>query len=218
MHIFLDEGFHLGWNAVLAITTFALAAAAFLSARAAIRIDRLNAQRQRKRDHDRERAVARLICSELEAAHRAASDALNQRQWPLWQTMRRDGWDRNGHAIASRIDEELFAALARSYDHLTRWQDRVSKYREEFPASPGAGVASMSLSGSLPRESEAQEALSTCELYLRESVRQLRSVAFPGGREVEQDPDWLPTRRQRLIWWWQRRRQGRDAEPSRSRA
>jgi hypothetical protein len=167
----------------------------------AIRIDRLNAQRDRRRTQDQERAVARLMSSELHSAQKAAEAALAQGQWPLWQQpMRHDAWDRHAHVLASRIAPDAFDQLARTYGELNDWQTRASLWLAQFPAA-----LSMDLDGERQRERDSMEVLNQLRINLEVSHRELQPVAFPERRNVEWS-DGTRAKRRRLSNRWRRLR------------
>jgi hypothetical protein len=104
----------------------------------AVRIDRLTAQRDRKRQEDTERAISRLLCSELAAAYETVERAIGEHRWPLWHPpLSRHIWDRHAHTLAPAIDNALVDQFARTYDALSVWQSRVSLYLAQFPPTLG---------------------------------------------------------------------------------
>jgi len=195
-----------GWTIAVAVGTLVLAVAALWSARAAMNIDRKNAERQRWRDERHERAVARLVWGELLAAQEAAARAMDEGQWPYWETMSRESWNRNGAGIAAALDQDDFWQVAHTYDLMAGWQDRVDRHASEFPGSPGGSVAALGLNGSIEREQLAGEALAETNANLLESLKRVHPLAFPDGRDVPPNPDERPP------WWkiaWWRWRRGR---------
>jgi hypothetical protein len=194
------------WTVLVAVATLVLAAAALWSARAAVNIDRRNGERQRWRDERQERAAARLVWGELLAAQEAAARAMDEGSWPLWETMSRASWDRNGHRVAAALAEDDFWQVAHTYDLLTGWQDRVDRHASEFPGAPGGGVAAMSINGSLEREQAAAQAIGETNANLLESLKRLHPVAFPDGRDVPANPDERPPWWKVARWRWQARR------------
>ena len=138
----------------------------------AVRIDRLTAQRDRKRQEDTEHAISRLLCSELAAAYETVERALGAHRWPLWQPpLGRQIWDRHAHTFAPAIDNALVDQLARTYDVLAVWQSRVSLYLAQFPANSW-----MNLSGELPEERESAELLNSLRKNLETSRRELEAI------------------------------------------
>jgi hypothetical protein len=200
------------WTVLVAVGTLVLAVAALWSARAAININRRNGERQRWRDERQERAAARLVWGELLAAQEAAARAMDEGEWPLWETMSRASWDRNGHRIAAALTEDDFWQVVHTYDLVSGWQDRVDRHASEFPGAPGGAVAAMDIRGSLERERAAAEAIGEANANLLESLKRLKSVAFPDGREIPPNPDerspWW-----KIVWWrGQRRLPGRTGQ------
>jgi hypothetical protein len=189
----------MSWEVILGGVVGA-AVAGGIGTYTATRIDRLSAQRDRRGRQDQERAVARLISSELRSGYEAAEAALAKGQWPLWwQPLRSDAWDRHGHMLASRVAQDVFDQLSRTYGQLGDWQNRVSQYLAQFSAA-----SSMNLGGDLPEERESAEILSLLRPELEASYRELQPIAFPDGRDIEPDPDQAPTARQRLAYRWRR--------------
>jgi hypothetical protein len=147
----------------------------------AVYIDHRNARRERKIEQERERAVARLIYSELISAYRTAERALEDHSWPLWrQPLRHDAWDRHAHTVASRLPRDVFELLARTYDQLDTWHNRVARYLSQFPAS-----VTMNLGGALQDERDSTELLDKLKQALEASCRELQPAAFPDGRDIE---------------------------------
>jgi hypothetical protein len=193
-----------GWSIVVAVATLLLAAAALWSARAAVNIDRKNAERQSWRDERHQRAVARLLWGEMQAGKEAAQRAMAQGEWPLWETMSRASWDQSGDGIAAALTEDDFGQVAHTYDLVSGWQDRVDRHASEFPGAPGGRVAAMGIRGSIEREKAAREALHETNANLVESLKRLRPIAFPDGREIPPNPDQRPPR-WKIAWSrWQR--------------
>ena len=151
----------------------------------AMRIDRLSAQRDRRRAQEQERAVARLMSSELHSAHKAAEAAIAQGQWPLWRgPMSSDAWDRHAHLLASRVSQDVFDQLARTYGQMSDWQNRASLWLAQYPAA-----LSMDLNVEQQRERDSAEILTQLRKNLEASHRELQPIAFPDGRDIEPDPD-----------------------------
>jgi hypothetical protein len=114
---------HVGsdfWTIAVAVGALVLAVAALWSARAAVNIDRRNAERQRWRDERHERAAARLVWGELLAAQEAAQRAIEEANWPLWETMSRASWDQHGDGIAAALAEDDFWQVADTYNFVSR--------------------------------------------------------------------------------------------------
>jgi hypothetical protein len=169
----------MSWGDVLGAVAGAVIAGG-IGTYTAVRMDRLNARRERMRREEHERAVARLISSELRSAHEAAEKAVDGGRWPLWrQPLRRYVWDRHAHVLASRITRDAFDQLARTYEELGGWQNRVSLYLAQFPAS-----SLMNLDGDLPEEHESVEMLDTLRRNLEVSHRDIQPVAFPDGHNT----------------------------------
>jgi hypothetical protein len=152
----------------------------------------------------------------LLAAQEAAQRAIEQGEWPLWETMSRASWHRHGDGIASALAEDDFWQVAHTYDPVSGWQDRVDRHASEFPGAFGGGVAVMSVRGSLERERAASEALGETNANLLESLKRLQPIAFPDGRDIPPNPDERPPWWKITRWRWQRWRRGPPATTSRS--
>ncbi len=146
----------------------------------AVRIDRLTARREQTRRYEHERAIARLVSSELRSAHEATEKAMETGRWPLWrEPLRREAWDRHADVLAARVTRDLFDQLTRSYNELSNWQNRVSLYLAQMPAS-----REMNLDGERPEERESADILGRLRRSLENSHRELNrshGIRRPGA-------------------------------------
>ena len=98
--------------------------------------------------------------------------------------MSSDAWDRHAHLLASRVSQDVFDQLARTYGQMSDWQNRASLWLAQYPAA-----LSMDLNGERQRERDSAEILTQLRKNLEASHRELQPIAFPDGRDIEPDPD-----------------------------
>jgi hypothetical protein len=150
-HIDIDVGgtISLGELAV-ALGTGVLAFFTWRLARATFRLDQRTAARERERQEERVRGVARLVDGELNVVQANFEQAIRDGRWTFGWPTPHGAWDRSGALIAETVPEVEALALTLLFTRLGRWETAVANVhashprRKDFPIKGGpigAGMA-----------------------------------------------------------------------------
>ena len=159
-------------------------------ASATYRLDVRNAARERKRRERQVRGIARLVDGELEVVQGSLESAIENENWSLYLTTPRGAWDRDGALIVETVAEDVALELVRLFSDLGEWAALVARHHQRFPAADG-----------MPLDKPSnKETLSKLLAEAAQARTDLRTLAYPDARDLEDDPDQLDAYLRSLPW------------------